>query len=163
MNLINVRPQLNANITFSEIGSDTQVPTEGVSVHIKWGVYVPPTALLDIIDNEWPEGKKAVIIPSPVGEIDWDSFKVKALRDESKEPISQWGLNFNIDLGEKITDYFWHVNKIISQPKIWVTKDCRLSDTKVEEVMALPDADVTTTMVHESIANIAYAAGVQLN
>ena len=164
MNLINTRPDASLNITFHENESPSSPPKDDLTLHIKWGMNMQPSDVFKMIDNEWPEGKKAVVVPSPLQHIDWNTFKQKALDEENiTEPIEQWGLHFNVELGDKIDDNYWSLKELKAKPRIWMTRaDCIIDDLQMHEIAVLPDANVTTTMVHESVANIAHSAGIQM-
>lgn len=127
------------------------------------------------------QGYNCVVFPCVTPGIDWDMFKTKVLAN-SKEPVSQMGLNFDTEVGKCIGENAYIVTE--TNPKCWaidtkpVLKALRdkkgdglsipvkVSDmfTKFIErgvkVYAYTDAMLTVTYPHECLGNILETAGV---
>src|SRR5210317_822972 len=112
--------------------------------------------------------------------IDWGLFKHK-VKEGSEEPVSQMGLNFDTEVGNKISENIYSVTS--TNPRSWVmfsknvmknTKDknCKwglhvkmfkkLKEQRVK-IYAFTAAKLTMTYPHECISNILNAAGVKSN
>lgn len=126
-----------------------------------------------------------LIFPCVKEGINWDQFRDKVSRD-SEEPIEQMGLDFDTEVGQKISENIYRVTK--TEPKCWMmdsksilkfmknkkkeplqklpAKNSELFDmlaAKGVKMCAFVNAQLTTVYSHECLGNILNAAGVKLN
>ena len=137
----------------------------------------------DSIDQcfEKHEGVGCLVFPGVVEGVDWDMFK-KKIKEKSTEPISQMGLNFDTELGMKISDTIsrvsstnaraWMMNtknviKAIKEKKTgsWSIHPKMFEKFKEKNVRiyAFTAAKLIMTYTHECVSNILNAAGVKVN
>ena len=64
-----------------------------------------------------PEGAGCLVFPGVKEGIDWGMFKQK-VDDKVDEPVSQMGLHFDTQVGNKIKDDFYSV--VSTSAKCWV-------------------------------------------
>ena len=142
---------------------------------IDFGVGVDEDSIAQIFEKH--EGIGVLVFPGVKDGIDWGLFKHK-VREGSSEPVSQMGLNFDTEVGRKISkDIYVATN---TQAKSWVmfsknvlknTKDKKGLHVKMFEklkeqgvkIYAFTAAKLTMTYPHECISNILNAAGVKSN
>lgn len=142
---------------------------------IDFGIGVDEESIGQIFENH--EGIGVLVFPGVKDGIDWGLFKHK-VREGSSEPVSQMGLNFDTEVGRKISkDIYVATN---TQAKSWVmfcknviknTKDKKGLRVKMFEklkeqgvkIYAFTAAKLTMTYPHECISNILNAAGVKSN
>jgi len=149
---------------------------------IDFGIAVDDLSLGKCFDKH--EGIGCVVFPAVVEGIDWDMFKDKVNKN-SKEPIEQMGLNFDTEVGNKVSDGMYNVLKTSS--KCWVLmsknvskhiKDKKYGVCKIYprmdvmfskfkesgvKIHAYTKAKLTMTYSHECISNILNATGVKSN
>lgn len=145
---------------------------------IDFGVNVDEESIKQIFEKH--EGIGVLVFPGVKEGIDWGLFKHK-VKEGSSEPISQMGLNFDTEIGNKISNNIYTVTS--TNPKSWVmfskniiknTKDKKGKwsiNPKIFEKMkeqgvkiyAFTAAKLTMTYTHECISNILNAAGVKTN
>lgn len=127
------------------------------------------------------EGWNCLVFPCVTEGINWSQFKTK-VKSGSTEPIEQMGLEFDTEVGAKISDGIYKVKK--TNPKCWVmeTKSVlKLMKEKKGEGLKLPSkndelfekmlqknvkiaaytkANIQTIFSHECLGNILNASGV---
>lgn len=127
------------------------------------------------------EGYNCLICPSVKEGINWEQFKSK-IKNNSDEPIEQMGLEFDTELGQKITDDIYRVTK--TNPKCWAidsksvlrqikdkkgeiirlpTKNDELFEKLKEKgvkIAAYTNSQVINIFSHECLGNILNASGV---
>ena len=128
---------------------------------------------------------ECMIFPCVKEGIDWDRFREKVTQNID-EPIEQMALDFDTEVGEKITDDIYKVTK--TEPKCWMMDSKSvlkfLKNKKKEPLQKLPaknseffdmltakgvkmcafvNAQLTTVYSHECLGNILNAAGVKLS
>jgi len=126
------------------------------------------------------DGFGVLVFPGVKEGVDWNLFKSK-VRSECKEPITQMGLHFDTEVGNKISDNIHVVTS--TEAKCWVmnTKNLikNIKDKKGNwkiypkmfekfkeqgvKIYAFTAAKLTMTYTHECISNILNAAGVKSN
>jgi len=126
------------------------------------------------------DGFGVLVFPGVKEGVDWNLFKSK-VRSECKEPITQMGLHFDTEVGNKISDNIHVVTS--TEAKCWVmnTKNLikNIKDKKGNwkiypkmfekfkeqgvKIYAFTSAKLTMTYTHECISNILNAAGVKSN
>ena len=137
----------------------------------------------DSIDQcfEKHEGVGCLVFPGVVEGVDWDMFK-KKIKEKSPEPVSQMGLNFDTELGMKISDTIYRVSstnarawmmntknviKAIKEKKTgsWSIHPKMFEKFKEKNVRiyAFTAAKLIMTYTHECVSNILNAAGVKVN
>lgn len=145
---------------------------------IDFGINVDEDSIAQIFENH--EGLGVLVFPGVKEGIDWGLFKHK-VKEGSTEPIHQMGMNFDTEVGNKISKDIYTVTN--TQAKSWVmfsknviknTKDKKgkwglhvrmfekLKEQKVK-IYAFTAAKLTLTYPHECISNILNAAGVKRN
>ena len=146
---------------------------------IDFGVHLNDEALAQVFEKQ-----DCVIFPAPKEGINWGMFKDKVLGD-TKENIGQVGLDFDTEVGKKVSDGYYTVKS--TTPKTWVMNTkatykalkqkkgqgiyipTKISDLfekllqKELKILAFTKAVVTVTYPHECIANILQASGVKVN
>lgn len=144
---------------------------------IDFGVGVDDDSLNHIF--EMHDNVGCVVFPGVKEGINWDQFKSK-LKTGSTEPVTQIGLEFDTEVGKKITENVYHVNKTDARAWIMNTKNVlkslqKAKDTKIHpkmfekflqqgvRVFAFTAAKLTMTYTHECVSNILNAAGVKVN
>jgi len=121
-----------------------------------------------------------LVFPGVKEGVDWNLFKDK-VKTDSTEPISQMGLNFDTEVGKKVSE---DIHVVVStEAKSWVmnTKNVikNIKDKKGNwkiypkmfekfkehsvKIYAFTAAKLTMTYTHECISNIQNAAGVKTN
>jgi hypothetical protein len=126
------------------------------------------------------DGFGVLVFPGVKEGVDWNLFKSK-VRSDCKEPITQMGLHFDTEVGNKISDNIHVVTS--TEAKCWVmnTKNLikNIKDKKGNwkiypkmfekfkeqgvKIYAFTAAKLTMTYTHECISNILNAAGVKSN
>ena len=145
---------------------------------IDFGVNVDEDSVKQMFEKH--EGVGVLVFPGVKEGIDWGLFKHK-VKEGSSEPVSQMGLNFDTEVGNKISKDIYSVTS--TNPKSWVmfsknviknTKDkkgkwglnVRMFEKLKEQgvkIYAFTAAKLTMTYPHECISNILNAAGVKTN
>jgi hypothetical protein len=138
-------------------------------------------ASLDKMLEKFVNGYHCLVLPGVTQGIDWDMFKKKVLSD-SKEPVSQMGLNFDTEVGKSIGEHLHIVTS--TDPKAWAidtkpvlkaikgskgdgtisANSSEMFKTLIErdvKVYAFTDAHIVLTYPHECVGNLLSAAGVQ--
>ena len=145
---------------------------------IDFGVNVDEESIKQIFEKY--EGLGVLVFPGVKEGIDWGLFKHK-VKEGSEEPVSQMGLNFDTEVGNKISENVYSVTS--TNPRTWVmfsknviknTKDKKgkwglhvkmfekLKEQGVK-IYAFTASKLTMTYSHECISNILNAAGVKAN
>ena len=145
---------------------------------IDFGINVDENSITQIFEDH--EGIGALVFPGVKEGIDWGLFKHK-VRAGSTEPVSQMGLNFDTEVGKKISNDIYSV--VNTEAKSWVMfskniiknyKDKKgnvnlhvkifekLKERGVK-IYAFTAAKLVMTYPHECISNILSAAGVKTN
>ena len=145
---------------------------------IDFGIGVDDVSVKQIFESH--EGLGVLIFPGVKEGIDWGLFKHK-VREGSSEPVSQMGLNFDTQVGKKISTDIYSVTS--TEAKSWVmfsknvmknAKDkkgnfnlhVKMFDKLKEQgvkIYAFTASKLTMTYPHECISNILGAAGVKTN
>lgn len=120
-----------------------------------------------------------LVFPGVKEGVDWELFKSK-VKSESTEPIEQMGLNFDTEIGMKISDDIYRVKS--TEAKAWMmnTKNvmktlkksggvkvyAKMFEKFLEQdvrIYAFTASKLTMTYTHECVSNILNAAGVKVN
>lgn len=120
-----------------------------------------------------------LVFPGVKEGVDWELFKSK-IKSESTEPIEQMGLNFDTEIGMKISDDIYRVKS--TEAKAWMmnTKNvmktlkksggikvyAKMFEKFLEQdvrIYAFTASKLTMTYTHECVSNILNAAGVKVN
>jgi len=145
---------------------------------IDFGISVDEMSVKQIFESH--EGLGVLVFPGVKEGIDWGLFKHK-VREGSSEPVSQMGLNFDTQVGKKISTDIYSVTS--TEAKSWVmfsknvmknAKDkkgnfnlhVKMFDKLKEQgvkIYAFTASKLTMTYPHECISNILGAAGVKTN
>jgi hypothetical protein len=145
---------------------------------IDFGIGVDDVSVKQIFESH--EGLGVLVFPGVKEGIDWGLFKHK-VREGSSEPVSQMGLNFDTQVGKKISTDIYSVTS--TEAKSWVmfsknvmknAKDkkgnfnlhVKMFDKLKEQgvkIYAFTASKLTMTYPHECISNILGAAGVKTN
>jgi hypothetical protein len=146
---------------------------------IDFGIGVHETSLNKVLEVNQNAG--LVVFPGVKEGVNWDMFKEK-VRAESKEPVSQMGLEFDTVLGKKTSPHFYNV--VSTSAKVWVMMPetiiqqikhkkkgtWKLHPNMLENLMeqgvkiyAFSASKLIQTFPHECISNILNAASVKLN
>ena len=145
---------------------------------IDFGIGVDDASVKQIFESH--EGLGVLVFPGVKEGIDWGLFKHK-VREGSSEPVSQMGLNFDTQVGKKISTDIYSVTS--TEAKSWVmfsknvmknAKDkkgnfnlhVKMFDKLKEQgvkIYAFTASKLTMTYPHECISNILGAAGVKSN
>ena len=146
---------------------------------IDFGIGVHETSLNKVLEINQNAG--LVVFPGVKEGVNWDMFKEK-VRAESKEPVSQMGLEFDTVLGKKTSPHFYNV--VSTSAKVWVMMPetiikqikhkkkgtWKLHPNILENLMeqgvkiyAFSASKLIQTFPHECISNILNAASVKLN
>jgi hypothetical protein len=125
-------------------------------------------------------GFGVLVFPGVKEGVDWNLFKSK-VRSDSEEPITQMGLHFDTEVGNKISDNIHTVTS--TEARCWVMNTKNLIKNikdkrgnwkiypkmfeKFKEqgvkIYAFTAAKLTMNYTHECISNILNAAGVKSN
>ena len=145
---------------------------------IDFGIGVDEDSIKQVFADH--EGIGALVFPGVKEGIDWGLFRHKVKAD-STEPVSQMGLNFDTEVGKKISNDIYTV--VTTEAKSWVmfskniiknSKDKKgnfnlhvkmfekLKERGVK-IYAFTAAKLIMTYPHECISNILSAAGVKTN
>lgn len=148
-------------------------------IFIDFGVGIDETSLEQCFKQY--DGIGCLVFPGVREGIDWELFKQK-VKNESTEPTSQMGLNFDTNIDNKISENIYHV--ISTDAKAWIMytkntiksiKDKKTGNWKISPKMfekfkecgvriyAFTAAKLTMTYTHECLGNILNAAGVKVN
>ena len=149
-------------------------------VMIDYSVNIDPESIPKLLDP-LEKGYHCVVLPCVKEGINWEQFK-KKVREDSKEPISQMGLEFDTEVDKKIGEDLYSVKSTC--PKAWAidTKPVMkaLKDKKGEgiklpsktseifekfkrvgvKIYTYTAARLTVTYTHECLGNILETAGV---
>ena len=146
---------------------------------IDFGIGVDDTSLNKILEINQNAG--LVVFPGVKEGVNWDMFKEK-VRTESKEPVTQMGLEFDTVLGKKTSPQFYNV--VSTGAKVWVMMPetiikqikhkkkgtWKLHPNMLENLMeqgvkiyAFSASKLIQTYPHECVSNILNAASVKLN
>jgi hypothetical protein len=120
-----------------------------------------------------------LVFPGVKEGVDWELFKSK-VKSESTEPIEQMGLNFDTEIGMKISNDIYRVKS--TEAKAWMmnTKNviktlkksggvkiyAKMFEKFLEQdvrIYAFTASKLTMTYTHECLSNILNAAGVKVN
>ena len=147
---------------------------------IEVGVHIDDTSLERVLESKYD----AVVFPAARPGVNWEMFKKKSI-ENTDEPASQMGVDFDTDIGVKVAESIYKVKS--TNPKAWVVdaKTChRTIKNKKTQTVNLPiarkdmfdklitngmkiyaytGAKLTITYPHECISNILESAGVSLN
>jgi hypothetical protein len=145
---------------------------------IDFGINVDGDSIKQVFEDH--EGIGALVFPGVKEGIDWGLFRHK-VKAGSTEPVSQMGLNFDTEVGKKISNDIYSV--VNTEAKSWVmfskniiknSKDKKgnvnlhvkifekLKERGVK-IYAFTAAKLVMTYPHECISNILSAAGVKTN
>ena len=126
------------------------------------------------------EGIGVLVFPGVKDGIDWGLFKHK-VKEGSTEPVSQMGLNFDTEVGRKISDDIYTVTNTSARAWVMFSKNVikNIKDKKGNwnvnvkifeklkehgvKIYAFTAAKLTMTFTHECVSNILSAAGVKSN
>jgi hypothetical protein len=146
---------------------------------IDFGIGVDDTSLNKVLEINQNAG--LVVFPGVKEGVNWDMFKEK-VRAESKEPVTQMGLEFDTVLGKKTSPQFYNV--VSTSAKVWVMMPetiikqikhkkkgtWKLHPNMLEnlieqgvKIYAFSASKLIQTYPHECISNILNAASVKLN
>jgi hypothetical protein len=108
-----------------------------------------------------------VVFPGPVEGVDWDQFKRKTLED-SKEPVSQRALKFDVDVGADPSAFVVGGNKFhrkLRDKKLKFPTRDTLAKLKAHDLHPVihSASTVTRTFPHECLGNILEVSGVRLD
>tara|TARA_B110000305_G_C19382342_1_gene610278 strand:+ start:511 stop:978 length:468 start_codon:yes stop_codon:yes gene_type:complete len=148
-------------------------------VFIDFGISLDDDSINQIFEKH--ENVGCLVFPGVNNGIDWTLFKTK-VKEGSTEPVSQMGLNFDTEVGMKISDTIYRVTS--TQARAWIMntknvmktiKDKKSGSYKIYPKMfekfkeqgvriyAFTAAKLTMTYTHECVSNILNAAGVKVN
>jgi len=144
---------------------------------IDFGIGIDDASLDQVMENH--EGVGCLVFPGVEEGVDWEMFKEK-IKNDTDEPVSQMGLNFDTDVGSAVSKDIRKVNS--TSAKVWMmntknvtktiqkSKDSKISPKMFEKflrqnvrVYAFTAAKLTITYTHECVSNILNAAGVKVN
>jgi hypothetical protein len=140
---------------------------------IDFGINVDEESIKELFKPH--DGLGVLVFPGVKDGIDWGLFKHK-VREGSKEPVSQMGLNFDTEVGQKVSKDIYKVNS--TEARAWVMfskntlKKCKkftasnmLNNLRDEDVKiyAFTASKLIMTYTHECVSNILSAAGVKSN
>ena len=144
---------------------------------IDFGIGIDDASLDQVMESH--EGVGCLVFPGVKEGIDWGMFKEK-IRNDTDEPVSQMGLNFDTDVGSAVSKDIRKVDS--TSAKVWImntknvtktlqkNKDSKISPKMFEKflrqnvrVYAFTAAKLTMTYTHECVSNILNAAGVKVN
>ena len=147
---------------------------------IDFGIGMDVDSINQVFNNM--DGIGCLVFPGVLDGIDWGLFKSKVL-DGSTEPTSQMGLNFDTEVGKKVSGDIYTAENTIA--KVFVL-NCKLSIKKLTDknglkilpkfekmyakfkekglkIYAYTASKLIHTYNHECISNILNAAGVRAN
>jgi hypothetical protein len=145
---------------------------------IDFGINVDDESLKQLFESH--EGIGVLVFPGVKDGIDWGLFKHK-VKEGSKEPFSQMGLNFDTDVGKKISTDIYTVTNTSARAWVMFSKNIMKNNKdkkgnwdinvkifeKLKErgvkIYAFTAAKLIMTYTHECISNILNAAGVKSN
>jgi hypothetical protein len=140
---------------------------------IDFGINVDDESIRQLFQPH--EGLGVLVFPGVKDGIDWGLFRHK-VREGSKEPVSQMGLNFDTEVGAAVSKDIYKVRH--TEARAWVMfskntlKKCKkftaskMFDNLLEQgvkIYAFTAAKLTMTYAHECVSNILSAAGVKTN
>jgi len=175
------------------VNDDPYEKSEAISIAVKktpdkilfidFGVGMDDDSILQAFEKH--DGIGCLVFPGVKEGIDWGLFKAKVRDDNCEEPSSQMGLNFDTEVGKKISNNIYAVDS--TSAKVWLM-NCKnatkfMKDKKTGNFKILPRAEqmfqkfkengmkihaftaakLTMTYSHECISNILNAAGVSTN
>jgi hypothetical protein len=145
---------------------------------VDFGINVDDESIKQIFANH--DGIGVLVFPGVKEGIDWGLFKHK-VREDSGEPVSQMGLNFDTDVGKKMSKDIYTVTNTHARSWVMFSKNImknakdkkgnfslhvkmfeKLKEQGVK-ICAFTAAKLTMTYPHECISNILSAAGVKTN
>jgi len=144
---------------------------------IDYGVHMDEASLRETVMSNY-EGCGMLCFPGAVEGIDWEQF-TRAVKDDTDEPNTQKGLNFDTEIGpRKIAENVYSVKQTAARAWMMHVKNVRkklvdkpiapglkmferLRDSGVK-IYAYTDAKLTMTYTHEAMSNILNAAGVKV-
>lgn len=120
-----------------------------------------------------------LVFPGVKEGVDWELFKSK-VKSESTEPIEQMGLNFDTEIGMKISNDIYRVKSTGAKAWMMNTKNviktlkksggvkiyAKMFEKFLEQdvrIYAFTASKLTMTYTHECVSNILNAAGVKVN
>lgn len=139
--------------------------------YIDFGINVDENSLRQLFRKD--DGLGVLVFPGVKDGIDWGLFKHKVLHNYN-EPVSQMGLNFDTEVGPKISDDIYKVKK--TDARAWVmfsknvNKKCkkfvpsRMFESMMEQgvkIYAYTASKLVMTYTHECISSILNCAGVK--
>ena len=140
---------------------------------IDFGINVDEESIKELFKPH--DGVGVLVFPGVKDGIDWGLFKHK-VREGSEEPVSQMGLNFDTEVGQKVSKDIYKVKN--TEARAWVMfskntlKKCKkftasnmLNNLRDEDVKiyAFTASKLIMTYTHECVSNILSAAGVKSN
>jgi hypothetical protein len=140
---------------------------------IDFGINVDEESIKELFKPH--DGVGVLVFPGVKDGIDWGLFKHK-VREGSEEPVSQMGLNFDTEVGQKVSKDIYKVKN--TEARSWVMfskntlKKCKkftasnmLNNLRDEDVKiyAFTASKLIMTYTHECVSNILSAAGVKSN
>ena len=152
-------------------------------VFFDYGTNLDEKSLLKSIEP-FEKGVQVLVFPSVKEGINWDRF-VKRTNEGSTEPVHQRGLNFDTEVGKKLAESLYEVDK--TSARVWAMDskpvDKKLRQGKVPitlpvdndlemfavlknlgiKVGACTSAHVVCHYIHECLGNILEAGGVKLS
>ena len=148
-------------------------------IFIDFGINLDDESINQIFEKHETVG--CLVFPGVKNGINWNSFRVK-VKEGYTEPVTQMGLDFDTEVGMKISDNIYRVTS--TQARAWfmntknvikTIKDKKTGSYKIYPKMfekfkeqgvriyAFTAAKLTMTYTHECISNILNAAGVKVN
>lgn len=146
---------------------------------IDFGISVDEDSLDQVLEKHDNIG--CLVFPGVKEGIDWEMFSEK-VKNDSDEPCTQMGLNFDTDVGKKISENIYNVNNSNARSWILNTKNVfkTIKDRKTGNIKLYPNmlnkfieqnvkvcaftaSKLTFTYTHECVSNILNAAGVKVN
>jgi hypothetical protein len=127
------------------------------------------------------ESLPCLVFPGVTEGVDWGLFRSKVQQD-IPEPVEQMGLQFDTEVGKKISDDIYNV--VTTDARVWIMnskhilksiKDKKTGNAKIYpkmfekfkeqgvKIYAFTASKLTMTYTHECISNILNAAGVKAN
>ncbi len=188
---LNVKCIQNGNVQneVAYVNDDSHDKVAAIQSHLKrsdqilfidFGISMDEGSIDQVL--QLPEGAGCLVFPGVKEGIDWGMFKQK-VDDKVDEPVSQMGLHFDTQVGNKIKDDFYSV--VSTSAKCWVVsskhiiramKDKRSGNLKLPlvpqtmfermkekgvKIQAYTASKLVFTYPHECISNLLNAAGVQ--
>lgn len=135
---MNNNMQLSINFHTDRSQIQKNIKASDRFVFIDYGCSVGGETIRKML-SEFPEGAKALVLPTVMEGVDWALFKKKTL-DKSTEPINQRGLRFNLTVSSKefspgVHEYLDHVQdaRVYVLDSKALIKKLREDDTKITE------------------------------